>query len=261
MTHAPRWPGWTVPAAVGGLIVGGLLASLAVAAAGAALGAEDLTPALVLAIAAAHLVMVWLVLRLVAARAGLDLRPAGLGLRTVSPRMALVMVGFGLVVALAAAGLTSLLTDFDEPHPEELGGDNAVVVLDLASATTILARAILAAIALEIVLRGYLLPAVMQRTGRTAAILIVGALSAPGAPTELIPAAVAIGIALCVMYLESGSILPGIGLAGAVHGYVLGLSFDWTPAEAAALGAVAGLLAFLIVLGPTRSWDPGPARS
>lgn len=175
--------------------------------------------------------------------------------------MALVMLGFGLAVTLVAAGLTSLLTDLDEPHPEELGEESAVIVLDLASAATILARAVVAAIALEILLRGYLLPAVMQRIGRVPAILLVGAVSALSVPAELIPAAVAIGIALCVMYLESGSILPGIALAGAVHGFVLGLSFDWSVPEAAALGAATGLLAFVAVLGPTRSWDPGPARS
>jgi membrane protease YdiL (CAAX protease family) len=261
MSHAPRWPGWTIPAFVVALVLGGLFTSIAIGLAAAAVGVDDLTPALVLVGAVAYGAVAWLVLRLIARQAGVDLEPSGLGLRRVAPRMALVMLGFGLLVGLVAGGLTALLGEFDPSHPQELGGETAVIGLDVGTAATILARAVLVAVLLEVILRGYLLAALLGHVGRWPAIVVVGFVSALSAPLDIAPAAVAVGIALGVMYVESGSILPGAALSGAVHGFVLGLSFDWGPFESAALGAVTGLLAFLCVLGPTRSWDPGPARS
>ena len=261
MSHAPRWPGWTVPVVLIAVILVSLVASVAIGLAAAALGADEVTPGLTLAIAVATLAVTWLVLRFVAARAGVDLRPAGLGLRRAAPRMALVVLGFGLAVALVAGGLTVALTDVDLAHPEELGGETTVVGADLATAATVLARAVITAIVVEILLRGYLLAALLPHAGRTVAVIVAGALSAAVVPLEVAPVAVAVGIALCVMYLESGSILPGVGLAAAVNGFVLGVSFDWTVPESAALGLVSGVVAYLLVLGPTRSWDPGPARS
>jgi membrane protease YdiL (CAAX protease family) len=263
MSHAPRWPAWAIPVVLVGLIATGLLTTLLAAVLGAALGSDEMTPALVLLAALLNLAVTWLVLRLVARRGGIDLEPAHLGLRRVPPRIALVVLAFGLAAAILVAALSGLAGDplQDAGHPEELGDEISVIVLDLGTAVSVLARAVIAAIAVEIVLRGFALPALSGAIGRNFAIGVVAVLSSLTGTVELAPAAVVLGVVLCVMYLESGSIVPGIGLNAAVQAFVLGVTLDWSVAESAGLALAAGAAAIALVAGPIRSWDPGPARS
>lgn len=255
MSDAPRWPLWTIPAVLLGSVAVLLLAGLVAVLAASLAGADGVTPATVLLASALTLAGVWLMLRLVADRAGVDDR---FGLRAVTPRMTLVLLGFGAAVALAAAGLTALLADVDLPHPDELGGERAVVPLDAGTAASVLARAVIAALALELLLRGFLLPALAPRTGTPLAVAGIAILTGLAASDlALAPALAAIGVALCVMALESGSIVPGVALQGAVQAFVLGVSFDWGPFESAALAVAAGAAAY----GLARSWDRGPRRS
>lgn len=257
MSHAPAWPRWTVPVVLVAVIVLGALTGVVAALAAAIAGADELTPATVLLANALLLAGTWLLLRAVARRDGIDLRPEHLGVRPVAPRMGLVVLAFGLAVALVAAGLTGLLADLDLEHPEELGPPIAVVQLDLGTVASVLGRAVLAGLATEVLLRGFALPALMGPLGRTGAILGVALLTALPGPVELAPATAAIGVALCVMYLESGSILPGVALSAGAQAYVLALSFGWSVPEAAGLAVPAALVAFALAW----SWDRGPRRS
>jgi membrane protease YdiL (CAAX protease family) len=259
MTRAPAWPVWTVPLALIGIVSLGGLAVLAAAVLAALAGADEITPPLVVLAAVLSTTATWLVLRQVSRRAGIALAPADLGLRRVAPRMAIVVLAFGLAVALVAGGLTGLLADplEDAQRPAEL---DAPVDLGPALLLSVLGRAVIGAIAVEAVLRGFVLPALIGWRGRTLAIVLVAVLSSVTGSAPLAPAAAAIGVALCVMYLESGSILPGIALNAAVLAYVEGRVCDWTIVEAAGLGLAAGAAAFAVAWAGARSWDPGPAR-
>jgi membrane protease YdiL (CAAX protease family) len=246
MSDAPRWPAWAIPAVLIGAVAVLMVASLPLA-----LGES---PGSVLAASVLTLAGLWALLQLVARRAGV--RP-GLGLRRITPRMTLVVLAFGTAVALVAAGLTALLADVDLDHPGELGGEQAVVTLDLGTLAAVLARAVIGAIALELLLRGFLLPAVAQRAGTPLAVAGVGILGALAGDLDVAPAMAAIGVALCVMRLESGSILPGIALAAAVQAFVLGISFDWSLLESAGLAVPAGAVAYALAWSWDR--DPGPS--
>jgi membrane protease YdiL (CAAX protease family) len=261
MSHAPNWPGWTIPLVLLGVLGFAVLALVAAALVGVGLGGDELTPAVLVLGVALNLGGLWLILRRVSARADIDLEPAHLGLRRVSPRMAAVMLGFGLFVAVVAAALTAAFTDPVLELPRELGDEQTLVQLDFGTAASVFARAVLGAITAEVLLRGFALPALIGVTGRTAAILLLSLLTALTGILEFAPAAAAVSIALCVMYLESGSLIPGIGLHAAVQAFVLGLSFDWSVPESAGLALAAGFVAVALVAGPIRAWDPGPARS
>ena len=259
MSDAPRWPGWTIPVVLLGSLVaitiasaiGGLLSVLA--------GADAVTPGAVTIAALLSVAALWLLLKLVASRAGIDLAPRDLGLRRVRARLALVVLAFGVLVAAAAGGLTALLADVDLEHPPDLGEEGDLVTLEPGLAVSVLGRAVLVAVAIELVLRGFALPALAQRFGRTAAVAaltVLGGLLA-GADPELIPAYAVISTALCVMYIESGSIAPGIALQSGVSAHFLAISIDWTVPEAIALAVPAAAIGFALAW----SWDRGPRRS
>ena len=261
MSHAPRWPGPSVPLVLVAYFVLGLLASVVVALVAAGLGADDLTPGLSLLLALINCALLWLILREVSARAGIDLHPAQLGLRRVAPRMALVALAFGLLVAAIAAPVTHMFVDLVPDRPRELPDPPALVGADVGTGIVILARAVIGVIAFEILARGFCLPALVPHIGRKPAILVVALISAfSGLALNPLAAAV-LGAVLCVMYLEAGSLLPGIALHAAAQGLALGFAFDWQIAECAALAGVTGALALLLVAVPTRSWDRGPRPS
>ena len=261
MSHAPRWPGLSVPLVLVVLFAAGLLASVAVALIAAALGADDLTPALALLLAVVHLALLLLILREAGARAGIDLQPTHLGFRRVAPRMALVVLGFGVLVAALAAPVTYMFVDLVPERPRELPDPPALIGAEAGTWMLLLARAVIGVIAFEILARGFCLPALVTHIGRRPAIAVVALLSAFSGLAVVPLAAAVLGAVLCVMYLASGSILPGIGLHAAAQGLALGFAFDWKPEEAAALAVVTGAVAFLLVAVPTRSWDRDPRTS
>ena len=261
MSHAPRWPGASVPVVLVAYFVLGLLVAVAVALVAAALGADDLTPGLALLLAVLHCALLLVILRTAAARAGIDLSPAHLGLRRVAPRMALVVLGFGLLVAAIAAPVTHMFADLVPERPRELPDPPALVGAEAGTAMVVLAHAVIGVIAFEVLARGFCLPALVPHVGRKPAIVVVALISAfSGLALNPLASAV-LGAVLCVMYLESGSILPGIGLHAAAQGLALGFAFDWQVAECAALAGVTGALALLLVAVPTRSWDRDPRPS
>ena len=257
MSQAPRWPAWTIPAVLLGALLALAAASLLAALVVVLLGADAVTPGTVVLAAAFDVAATYLVIRFVAGRAGIRLRPEHLGLTRVPPRMTLVVLGFGTAVAALAGVATMLLTGVDPAAPPDLGGDEALVTFDLATAASVFGRAVLVAVAVELVLRGFALPALAQRLGSHAAVVLLAVLGALAVDLELAPAYAAIGVALGVMFLQSGSIVPGMALQAGVHAHYFGLSVEWSVPESLALAVPAAAAAFAI----GRSWDRGPRTS
>lgn len=264
MTHAPRWPAWTLAALFGWLLASGTLVTALVRA---AIGSGETRPAGTLLVMLGTLVLVVAGIRFVVDWAGLTLGPEGVGLRAPSPRMAAVTLGFGMTAVVAIALLQTWLGDPVYEPPPELRGDpllgtQPAAGVDAASLTTVLGRAVVAAVAVEIIVRGYFLPALSRYVGRAVAVGVVVALTSLTEDAEAVRAgAVALGLVLCFMYFECGSILPGVAVNAGAHAYLLGARMDWTAGESLAVALPAAALAYGLALGVARSWDRGPRRS
>jgi membrane protease YdiL (CAAX protease family) len=260
-------------------MVAGLVTILALALA----GTDRLTPAGVLLFCAISTGGTLSALRALAQRTT-RLEPAQLGLRPVPPRLAAVAIGAGaLAIALLAILAQATGHPFAQPSiPPELSSqdsvsralgdpDPTIVTVGFATAVSVFARAVVAVVVVEILLRGFVLPILARRLGAPGAIAIVavcfGSLApALGGRGDLVVEAMALGALLCWLYAETGSILPGIAVAAAATGGLLAAGFGWGLAavlvQALACGTCAvGLVVPLALGGPTRIWDLRPGTS
>lgn len=254
----PAWAPWR--AAVGLLLapLAGLAGVLLAALIGSLAGAGDLTPAIVLL---AALLAAVAVAAVVTALGGTR-DPLAYGLRRPDPGTALPAVGLGLAGLLAAAGLGALLGDpfaglelppeLSRQAPLDFGPDPTVVTLTADTVLSVIARGIVGVLAAELVLRGFVLAALERAYGPGIAVGVVTvisgafAASAAGGAAVLVPA-LAVSAVLCVMYLETGSLVPGAAVAAAAQGALLGAGFDWSAAECAALALACGAGALLLL--------------
>ena len=162
--------------------------------------------------------------------------PAAFGLRPVPLRLA----GVGVLAALGAVALAAVVAQvaggaFDGlPVPPEVSeqgalgrlvGDPDPTVVDLGggAVSSLLARAVVLPLFAELLLRGFCLPILARRFGDRAAVAgvavataLLGA-GAAGSGWLLLPGLV-LGFALCLLYLETGSILPGTVVVGGLVG-------------------------------------------
>jgi Flp pilus assembly pilin Flp len=178
---------------------------------------------------------------------------AGLGLRPVAGRRAVVATAVAAAALTASWGLLEALTGVlgDQPAPRELSAQSALdraaglpdptaVGLGLETLASLLARGVVLVVATEIVLRGFVLGLLVRRVGRGWGIALVvlagGAIGSvvSGTPGLALHGAL-LGVVLCLLYLETGSILPGLGLSGAAAGTALGASLGWPPLAVAAV--------------------------
>lgn len=248
---APRWPLWSAVAALLGAwaaavaAVVGVGLVVALGGVGGSPGAALLAGALLAAAGAIGAVL---------QAAGRRRRPtlADLGVRPLAGRHAAVVTAV-TVVAVAAgwAVLGDLLTA--APPPPELshqsaGGlpDPAAVGFGLETLVSLLARAVVLVVAAEVVLRGFVLPVLVGRLGRGWGIALVALASLATAgvvagTTALVLPAAALSVALCVLRLETGSIVPGLGVASGSAGAIVAASLGWpSPGVlAAAVGCAA----------------------
>jgi membrane protease YdiL (CAAX protease family) len=263
----PRRPLWSALAALAGCWMAGVAAAVVVGIVLSAGGVRGTPGGAELAI-----VVLWAAgsLSVVAAlaRRGSHSELADLGIRTVPARVWAEVTGFGILVVTASWAILEALSGVlgELPAPRELSTqspldraaglpDTTHVGLGLETLASLLARGVLLVLVTEIVLRGFVLPVLARRLGRGWAIAIVvlagtfvGSVVAE-TPGLVLPAA-ALGLVLCLLRLETGSILPGLGLSGAAAGAVLGMSLDWSPlaVSAAAIGCALGAAgpAFLV---------------
>ena len=239
--RVPRWP-----------VLAGVLAL-----AGAALIAAFVPPIL------SSAAIVLLVVRLAALTR--PVKAAQLGLRAPDdlPRALLLAGGAALALAAVAAAWQAL----GDPRealtvPPEL--DTRTVVAQaydlplrepvafgpglLASA---LVRCVLPVVAGEILVRGFAFPALSQWRGPVVSAVVVSVLFGGFAGTPGLAAlSMLLGVALCFLYLATGSLLPGIALAAAASATSLGAACALPAAQTALLAVLCAGAAILLAARP-----------
>ena len=105
-----------------------------------------------------------------------------------------------------------------------------------------LARCVLPVVAGEILVRGFAFPALSAWRGPLVAALIVSVLfggisQLSGAP-GVAGLSMLLGVALCLLYLATGSLLPGIALAAGASSIALGAACALPPVQVALLALV-----------------------
>lgn len=256
--EVPDWSPW---AGVGALVASSLVALpalllTAVLAAGA--GAGSATPATILLLAVLTgggtlLIVVWL------ARLTEPLHPEQLGLR-VPPVAA---VGLAALAAALLAGLLvawSLVVDFDSALavPRELDPRGPLaraydlslrepVAVGPGLVASALARCVIPAVIGEVLLRGFVFPALARwrgvlPAGVVVAVLFGGLLDLASGAALAVPS-IALGVLLCGLYLATGSLLPGIALSAGAAGALFGASCGFDVGAAALLAVACALTA------------------
>jgi membrane protease YdiL (CAAX protease family) len=261
----PRWPSRAGVFAVIGAIAVSVLAAIVAAGVLAVAGADERTAAgtlLYWALAAPG--FVWVVLWV--ARRPQPPCAADLGLRPIAPARALRVLapavgGFALFVAAWA-----LVVDLDAalPVPGEvapdgpLGRARATGAIDLGADTLMLALAlgVVAVLGIEILLRGFVLPALSSWRGTLPAAAIVCLLGTATGSTkpELLVCAAVLQLLLCGLYLLTGTLLPGIALGAGVSGLALGAAYGWSMAAAVGLAALCVALATALAMVLATRW-------
>jgi uncharacterized protein len=256
----PAWPVWMAPAALGGVWAAGWVAGVAVVVTVAVRGGDRIgAPALLLLVTLTAAAGVAIVVALAARVA--PPRPESFGVRPVPLRPAAILVGLGVgvvaVAALAAELLGGALGSLSAPSElseqsrwSELLGDPDPTVVDpgAAAACSVLARALIGPLFAELLLRGFVLPILARRLGDGAAVAVLALLTAltfagAGGEAWLLLPGVALGVVLSLLYLETGSILPGAVVSASWSGFVLGLAFRWGAGDALLLGLACGVAA------------------
>jgi membrane protease YdiL (CAAX protease family) len=263
-------PGWPPLAGVAALLIAsvvGALAPLPAGLAGGMAGAEESTPAAALLAALLFAAGVILVVTRLAALT----RPVTvgqLGLRAPKDPLRAAALTFAAALGLAAlAAVVALLSDLRGavPVPAELDSRSLYAqAYDLplregaelgpGLLASALARCVVSVVAVEILLRGFAFPALSRWRGVWPAAIVVavvfGGLGRLGEEPALALLSMALGGALCWLYLATGSLLPGMALSAGTAAVLLGVGCALPPAGVALLavacavaapGAVAGL--------------------
>ncbi len=276
--EVPDWPGWTVPAAlVLGWIAGTILAALLVLPFAAA-GGGDLSPAGALAASLGLCAGLLGAVALLGSHTAEPLRAHHLGLRAAPPGGAFAWGALCVAVLAAFAYFWAQVVDLSTAFgvPEELGDttplsrglgagpDSGRVDLSLGVAASALGRVVVAAVAAEIVLRGFALPALAHWRGPWVALPVCALLSAGPlayaagggeAAAALVPIGFAAGLVLCWLYLETDSLYPGTAVSSLVLGVAFGQAIDWSLPESGALAAVSACVAVALARGATALLD------
>ena len=275
-------PGWPPLAGVVALVaayVAGLAVVLVVAVTAEAVGYEPdtVSPGAVLLVALLF-ALAAIGACVAVARQTAPPAPGHFGLRRVPPAEAALLVVLGAaVLALAVAGWKwGTVERLALPLPDELddragferlsGAAPATVDVEpgVGLAASALARAVIVPLAGQVVLLGFVLPALSRWRGVVPAALVctvgLAMLSeAVGDSGRLAIPALVLAVLLVALRLRSGSLLPGIVLACGAAGVALGSAVRWEPAGAAALGAccaAAGLALALAVAERPPPRDP-----
>jgi membrane protease YdiL (CAAX protease family) len=126
-----------------------------------------------------------------------------------------------------------------------------------------LSRCVLPIVAAEVLLRGFAFPALCGWKGPVPAALIVGVLF--GGLSELFGApgvavlSMALGVALCFLYVATGSLLPGVAVNAAGAAVALGVACSLAPLTVAVLAAGCTAAAGLLAAAPVLQRRPAAA--
>lgn len=259
MTATPDWsPGAVAAALALGWVVGGLAAILvALPVALLSGGSGDPSPATVLAASLGFALGALGTTVACAARAE-PVRAAQLALRLpgAGPAMAWTVLA---ALLLGAGGLfVGEVLDLTDAVavPEELE-DSVAIERALGSAPgdapgavdggvvlSALGRVAVAALAAEVVLRGFVQPAIVHRAGDSAAVGITSLLTAVpvayagnGGDPLLVAVGIALGLVLCALRLATDSVVPGIAVCAGALAAVFAVATALPAGQALALGA------------------------
>lgn len=255
-----RFEWWFVPAAI---VLALLLASLLqgvvfgiASATGADVSDSDDLPPAVTIIATilqnAAFVATALVFASLAGRA----RPDVFGLvRTPLVRaVGLAALTFVAFLVFAAVWSTVIGSDAREDAPERLGADEGA----LALAGVLVLVAVVVPVGEELFFRGFVFGVLRERTGLWLAALVSGLLfggaHALGSPVEFLVPLAFLGVAFCLLYAQTGSLLPSIGLHALNNGLATGVSLDWAGWQTALAALLAPCAAVGLALAVAGAW-------
>lgn len=267
--RVPGWPPLAGAFALGGAVLVAAVAPLVAVVPAAVAGLERTSAALVLpaaVLSAAGIVCV------VAAVARLTRPVSGeqLGLRAPEdlPRALVLTAGAALALGVLAA-LWSVLGDprgsLDVP-PELDTRSLTAQIYDLPLRDPVplgpgliasaLAGCVLPIVAGEVLLRGFAFPALSAWKAPVPAALIVavpfGGLASLAGQPGLAVVSMLLGLALCALYVATGSLLPGIALAAAGSAVALGVACAVPPAGVVGLALGCALAATALGALPAR---------
>jgi len=232
-TSSPRWPVWTVPAA--------LIFALAMAGVGQALivlvldlvglHVDPANPSPGIAVALNAVLDVTLVgsAWVLAGAAGRRPTLGELGLRRVRLRRAIGPTLAVVVAYLALAAVYGLLVSAPKERVPGIG-----VASPTASVLAYgLLVGVIAPVAEELFFRGFAFTALRRRLGTAGAAVASGALFAAvhllgSTDAVFVPVLALFGIGLALLYARTGSLLPGIALHSLNNAYALILLVGWS---------------------------------
>ena len=184
---------------------------------------------------------------------------ARLGIRRCDSRRALVATAVAAAALALLCVLLALAGAFESVRaPRELTRldglawaaalSEPAVPFDGAAVASLLARAVIGAVVLELLLRGAVLPALARLIGAwpaIAATALIGAISfgALAGDGALLLPALALGLLLGPLLVATGSIVPGAALSAGFTGAALALTCGWGAAGAAATAITCAALA------------------
>ncbi len=265
--RVPKWPPLAGVAAILAAIV--LMAFVPLVAALPAIltGGTRAQPGIVLLGAAASSVAVIAVVFAIA-RLTRPVTADQLGLRAPNdvPRAVVLTAAAALVVAGLAAAWT-LLGDLEGQLaiPPEIDTRTAIAkAYDLPLRDSVewgpgliasaLARCVLPVVAGEILLRGFVFPALSSWKGPVPAALIVsvvfGGLGQVFGSPGIAVLSMVLGLLCCLLYLATASLLPGIAISSAAAAASLGVAAALTPASIAALAVGCAVLSVALAAAP-----------
>jgi membrane protease YdiL (CAAX protease family) len=267
--RVPAWPPLAGVFALGGAAVVAVAAPLLASVPAAVAGLERTSPAIVLLAAVLTAAGIIAVVGVIAPLTR-PLTGEQLGLRAPGDLSAALLLTAGAAVLLGiVAAIWTVLGDLrgSLAVPPELDTRSLTAQLYelplrdpvpfgpglLASA---LAGCVLPIVAGEILLRGFAFPALSAWKGPLPAALIVavlfGGLTSLAGQRGMAVLSMLLGLALCGLYLATGSLLPGIALASAASAVALGAACALAPAATAGLAAGCALASVALGAVPAR---------
>jgi len=245
---APRWAPWTAPVALLTAFLFAILGAIAVGIVGAVFGAtfDDPPPAVNIAATVVQDAAFVGAALMFAARTGRVL-PAQFGLvRTrVGQAIGWMLVAYVVYIGLGQVWAAIVNTDKVDKLPDSLGADSSTAAL---VAVCVLVT-VVAPLAEEVFFRGYFYGALRNWRGPWLAALLTGltfgAIHAGGTDVVfLVPLAI-LGVMLCVVREQTGSLLPCIALHATNNALAFGITEDW-PAGAVLLLAAGAVSVTLL---------------
>jgi uncharacterized protein len=258
----PGWRPWTSWVALVAGFAGALIGALVIGVIAAALGASFDDPPPAVTILGTLVQDACLIgSALVFARLASAPRPWQFGLRPTRfwPALGWIAVAWTAFYAFTAAWVTVFgLTPEEDEVIERLGADEgALAMVAVAALVTVVAP-----VAEEFFFRGFFFTALRNWRGLWPAALITGAIfgaihAGSSDPAFLVSLGF-FGVALCLLYVRTGSLYPCIVLHAANNTLAFGVMQGWTWQIPLLFACAVGVIS-AGALAVTRVWQPAPA--